>query len=85
MPLTAKGEEIKAAMQKQYGARKGEQVFYAAKNAGAITGVDETMLPVSPLPQQHNGAPPSPEPWNGLPAQVTQAETLERVAKRSDW
>jgi len=40
MPLTAKGEEIKSAMEKQYGAEKGEEVFYASKNAGTITGVD---------------------------------------------
>jgi hypothetical protein len=41
MPLTSKGEEIKSAMQDQYGAKKGEQVFYASKNKGTITGVDE--------------------------------------------
>jgi len=40
MPLTAKGEEIKSAMSKQYGAKKGEEVFYASKNKGTISGVD---------------------------------------------
>lgn len=40
MPLTAKGEKIEAAMEKQYGAKKGESVFYASRNAGTITGVD---------------------------------------------
>jgi len=40
MPLTAKGQKILAAMQEQYGEEKGKQVFYAAKNAGTITGVD---------------------------------------------
>lgn len=40
MPLTKKGEEIKSAMQKNYGKEKGEQVFYASRNAGTITGVD---------------------------------------------
>jgi hypothetical protein len=40
MPLTEKGEKIKGAMQSQYGAEKGEQVFYASKNAGKISGVD---------------------------------------------
>lgn len=39
MPLTAKGEEILAAMKKEYGA-EGERVFYASRNAGTITGVD---------------------------------------------
>jgi len=41
MPLTAKGEEIKSAMITEYGEKKGEQVFYASKNAGKISGVDE--------------------------------------------
>jgi len=41
MPLTEKGEKIKAAMTKQYGEKKGTQVFYASKNKGKITGVDD--------------------------------------------
>jgi hypothetical protein len=41
MPLTDKGNEIKNAMTKQYGAKKGEQVFYASKNKGTISGVDD--------------------------------------------
>lgn len=41
MPLTQKGQKIKKAMTEQYGAKKGEQVFYASKNAGKITGVDK--------------------------------------------
>ncbi len=40
-PLTSKGNEIKSAMEKQYGPKKGEQVFYASRNAGKITGVDD--------------------------------------------
>ena len=40
MPLTPKGKKIKVAMKKQYGAKKGEQVFYASKNKGTITGTD---------------------------------------------
>ena len=40
MPLTAKGKEIETAMQKQYGEKEGERVFYASKNAGTISGVD---------------------------------------------
>lgn len=39
MPLTRKGEKIKAAMEKQYGAEKGKQVFYASENKGTIKGV----------------------------------------------
>jgi hypothetical protein len=40
MPLTGKGEKILANMKEQYGAEKGERVFYASKNAGEIEGVD---------------------------------------------
>jgi hypothetical protein len=40
MPLTAKGTEIESSMKKEYGAKKGEEVFYASKNKGTISGVD---------------------------------------------
>jgi hypothetical protein len=40
MPLTAKGEKIKEALTKEYGAKKGEQVLYAGKNKGTFTGID---------------------------------------------
>lgn len=40
MPLTKKGKEIKAAMTKEYGAKKGEQVFYASINKGKIKGAE---------------------------------------------
>ena len=39
MPLTDKGKKIKRAMQRKYGTERGNQVFYAAENAGTITGV----------------------------------------------
>lgn len=39
MPLTAKGETIKAAMTKEYGEKKGESVFYAMENAGKLHGI----------------------------------------------
>ena len=42
MPLTKKGRKIKKAMQKQYGKKKGEKIFYASRNAGTIKGVDKT-------------------------------------------
>lgn len=41
MPLTKKGKKIKSAMKKQYGAKKGENVFYASENAGKIKGVEK--------------------------------------------
>lgn len=39
MPKTEKGKKIMTAMKKEYGAKKGEQVFYASVNKGAIKGV----------------------------------------------
>jgi hypothetical protein len=39
MPLTKKGKTIKSAMQKEYGSKKGEKVFYASANKGTIKGV----------------------------------------------
>ena len=39
MPLTSKGRTILTSMKKQYGAKKGEEVFYASINAGTIKGV----------------------------------------------
>lgn len=39
MPLTKKGKEIKKAMDKEYGKKKGDQVFYASENKGTIKGV----------------------------------------------
>jgi len=48
MPLTEKGREIKGAMEHQYGKEKGEQVFYASKNKGTISGVDEAIPPAPP-------------------------------------
>lgn len=43
MPLTAKGKKIKAAMKKEYGSKKGEQVFYASENKGTLRGVVEKV------------------------------------------
>jgi hypothetical protein len=41
VPLTKKGTKVKAAMEEEYGKKKGEQVFYASKNAGKIKGVEK--------------------------------------------
>lgn len=40
MPLTDKGAKIMKAMKHQYGAKKGESVFYASVNKGTISGVE---------------------------------------------
>jgi hypothetical protein len=39
MPMTKKGMKIREALEKEYGKKKGESVFYAMENAGKIKGV----------------------------------------------
>lgn len=39
MPLNKKGKKIKKAMEKEYGKKKGEKIFYASKNKGTIKNV----------------------------------------------
>jgi hypothetical protein len=51
MPLTAKGEKIRRAMHEQYGAKKGESVFYASINKGNIKGAEKSGE--SPNPSTH--------------------------------
>lgn len=40
MPLTEKGQKILAAFKSEYGEKKGEEYFYAARNKGSISGID---------------------------------------------
>lgn len=39
MPLNKKGKEIMKSMKKEYGNKKGKQVFYASENKGTIKGI----------------------------------------------
>jgi len=41
MPLNTKGRKVLKAMQKQYGAKRGRQVFYASYNKGTIKNVKQ--------------------------------------------
>lgn len=41
MPVTKKGAKIKKAMEKEYGKKKGKEVFYASANKGTIKGVEK--------------------------------------------
>lgn len=43
MPLTAKGEKILSALEKEYGEKKGKSVLYAGKNKGTFTGIDSVV------------------------------------------
>lgn len=40
MPLTDKGRKVLRNMKTEYGARRGEQVFYASINAGKLKEVE---------------------------------------------
>ena len=56
MPLTPKGKKIQAAMKKQYGSKKGVQVFNATANSGKIKKVKEIkrgFRKVEPLRKPH--------------------------------
>jgi hypothetical protein len=39
MPLNEKGKKIKASMEKEYGKKRGDNVFYASENKGTIKGI----------------------------------------------
>lgn len=39
MPLSFKGRKIKKAMEREYGKKKGDSVFYASENAGKFRGL----------------------------------------------
>lgn len=85
MPLTAKGREIKSAMSKQYGAKKGTSVFYASKNAGKISGVDSQAMPLQgimdKLIDRLAGGRPRSTALDAIRARVADAEAREVSAK----
>ena len=39
MPLTDKGREVLRQMMKEYGKKKGKEVFYATENKGKLKGI----------------------------------------------
>ena len=41
MPLTSKGKKILKSMEKTYGKKKAEEVFYATINKRKISGAEE--------------------------------------------
>lgn len=44
MPLSAKGKKVREAMRREYGRKKGDQVFYASENKGRIRGLRRLAL-----------------------------------------
>lgn len=85
MPLTAKGEKIRANFIKEYGEKKGEEYFYRSKNAGTITGVDsaDTALPMAERTVDEDVPPPerSPDLAGNIPTEQGgyQMDTLRRA------
>jgi hypothetical protein len=69
MPLTEKGTEIKKAMESEYGPEKGERVFYASRNAGKISGVDEMTANDVPIADCYKDAAQDSEApaYNSVP------------------
>jgi hypothetical protein len=39
MPLNKKGLKIRAALEKEYGKKKGESILYAMENSGKVKGI----------------------------------------------
>ena len=40
--MSPKGQQVMTSMRKQYGAKKGTQVFWASVNKGTVKGVEKT-------------------------------------------
>jgi hypothetical protein len=85
MPLTSKGEEIKSAMQDQYGKEKGEQVLYASANKGTISGIDAMDAEQQRDEQGRfgsgGGSSPPSAAMTSLKMQVEQKQKSEAQAK----
>ena len=41
MPLTKTGKKVLGSMRKQYGKKKGQEVFYASINKGKLKGMEK--------------------------------------------
>ena len=44
MPLNTKGKKIKKDMEKRYGKKKGQSIFYAMENSGKLKGVKKNRI-----------------------------------------
>lgn len=78
MPLTAKGEKIKAAMQKEYGKKQGESVLYASQNAGTISGIDANNAGVLAAQRRYGAR-------DNQPAAVTASSAAVVPPKKNVW
>ncbi len=74
MPLTKKGRKIMSNMREQYGDR-AEEVFYASKNKGTISGVD------NPKPHKKTKRVTNPSPHKRT-ARVGNTSPKKRTARK---
>lgn len=95
MPLNAKGEKIKSAMEETYGSeKKAKSVLYASKNKGTISNIDQVprltsmgmpdgVLPTPPPIEKKTGIPTSPPMIPGADARPPdkQVGTVRDYAK----
>lgn len=75
MPLTKTGKKVKAAMVKQYGVKKGEEVFYATMNK---YGKQWHQSPDS-YNDSALGEQPPRSAYKGTPENVTTAQTPQKA------
>lgn len=75
MPLTREGKKVKAAMAKQYGAKKGEEVFYATMNKY------HKQWHKSPDSYEDAGGPdaPSRKSYHAKPDNVNASESAQKA------
>ena len=59
MPLNEKGKKIMASMKKQYGKKKGEEIFYAMENSGKLKKVTKARTGYAAKAQYDKGRDPS--------------------------
>ena len=76
MPLTKKGKKIMRSMKKQYGKKRGEQVFYATKNKGKIKGVKKSVM--AKIAQVLT----RPAPEYDLPTAEAQVRDLDAIVEK---
>ena len=65
MPLNSKGKKIKTAMEKQYGKKKGQSVFYAMENSGKLKNILKAKGGKDASRADFGGSNPSPGDTGG--------------------
>jgi hypothetical protein len=77
MPLTTKGSKIKSALQKEYGAKRGESILYAGKNKGTFTGIDQDTPISSTIPNVSQMSSTGKTSFD--------AKTVDRIKRHKSW